>query len=205
MRLAILVVALPVLLALPRIGAAKSETARIEISKGKHPFLTLSGGESAGRFTIWSGPGTSSAEAAGERDIADWNAGAVEPPRNLQVYKVRFYCAALGETPRETVPSSLCYGVRYGIDRDTGQGYIQVPPEHDREFPDNTRTIYRGVEGRWFRSSASWEERVRPQLDAALAPPARDPYPSERPYIYAPPSPAHTAVGARPSIPTRPK
>lgn len=203
MRLAILVVAVPVLLALPQIGAAKSETARIEISKGRRPFLTLTGEETAGQFTIFSGPGTR--ETVGEGDIADWGAGAVDPPRNLQVYKVRFYCAALGETPRETVPSSLCYGVRYGIDRDSGQGYIQVPPEHDRDFPDNTRTIYRGVEGRWFRSSASWEERVRPQLDAALAPPPRDPYPYDRPYIYAPPSPPHTAVGAKPSIPTKPR
>jgi len=200
MRLAI--IGLSIFLAAPQIGAAKSETARIEIAKGKRPFLTLSGEESAGRFTIWSGPGTS-ATAPDPRDIADWNAGAVEPPRNLQVYKVRIYCAALGETPRETVPSSLCYGLRYGIDRDTGQGYIQVPPEHDRDFPDNTRTIYRGVEGRWFRASAGWEERVRPQLDAALTPPARlvDP----QPHIYAPPPASRTAVSAKPSIPTKPR
>jgi hypothetical protein len=203
MRLAILVVVFPVLLALPLTGAASSDTARIEISKGRRPFLTLSGEATAGQFTIWSGPGTR--ETVGEHDFADWSAGAVEPPRNLQVYKVRFYCAALGETPRETVPTSLCYGVRYGIDRDSGQGYIQVPPEHDPDFPDNTRTIYRGVEGRWFRSSAHWEERVRPQLDAALAPPPRDPNSYQQPYIHAPPSPSRTAVGAKPSIPTKPR
>jgi hypothetical protein len=200
MKLALL--ALPVLLALPPVGIAKSETARIEISKGRRPFLTL-GQESAGQFTIWSGPGTSG--SADERDIADWSAGAVEPPRNLRVYKVRFYCAALGETPRESVPSSLCYGVRYGIDRDTGQGYIQVPPERDRDFPDNTRTIYRGVEGRWFRASPAWESRVRPQLDAALAPPPREYRDYRQPYIYTPPPPSRTAVGARPSIPTKPR
>ena len=191
-----------VLLAMPQFGAAKGETARIEIARGKRPLLTLSGEESAGTFTIWSGPGTSKA-APDERDIADWNAGAIEPPRNLQIYEVRFYCAALGDTPRETVPSSLCYGVRYGVDRDTGQGYIQVPPEHDRDFPDNTRTIYRGVEGRWFRASAGWEERVRPQLEAALTPPARSVDPHT--YIHTPPPQSHTAVSAKPSIPTRPK
>jgi hypothetical protein len=200
MRLAF--VGLCVLLGLPQLGAAKGETARIEIAKGKRPFLTLAGEESAGSFTIWSGPGTSTS-TPDERDIADWNAGAVEPPRNLQVYKVRFYCAALGDTPRETVPSSLCYGVRYGIDPDSGQGYIQVPPERDRDFPDNTRTIYRGVEGRWFRASAGWEERVRPQLDAALTPPARTL--ETPPYIYTPPPASHTAVSAKPAIPTRPK
>ena len=118
---------------------------------------------------------------------------------------MRFYCAARGETPRETVPSSLCYGVRYGIDRDSGQGYIQVPPERDRDFPYNTRTIYRGVEGRWFRASASWEEWVRPRIDAALAPPPPDPYRYQQPPIYTPPSPSRTAVGAKPSIPARPR
>lgn len=205
MRLAFLAVALPVLLALPQIGAAKGETARIEISKGKRPFLTLSGEESAGQFTIWSGPGTSSAGAPpGERDFVDWSTGAVEPPPNLQVYKVRFFCAALGETPKESVPSSFCYGVRYGIDPDSGLGYIQIPPESDRDFPGNTRTIYRGVEGRWFLSSERWEDLVRPKLDAALTPPARDQYRYQQP-IYTPPSPSHTAVGAKPSIPTKPR
>jgi hypothetical protein len=204
MRLAFIVAALPVLLALPQTGAAEGETARIEISKGKRPLLVLSGQEFAGQFTIWTGPGTPSS-AVDERDFADWRIGAVEPPRGLQVFKVRFYCAAHGETPKESVPSSLCYGVRYGIDPDTGMGYMQIPPEGDREFPGNTRTIYRGVEGRWFVSSARWEELVRPQLDAAQAPAQRDSYRYQQPYIYTTPSPSRTAVGARPAIPTRPR
>src|SRR5690348_6174341 len=186
MKLAFLAVALPWLLALPQTGAAKGETARIEISKGKRPFLTLSGEESAGQFTIWSGPGTASS-AVNELDIADWRIGAVEAPATLQVYKVRFFCAALGETPKESVPSSLCYGVRYGIDADSGLGYIQIPPEGDRDFPGNTRTIYRGVEGRWFLASERWEALVRPKLEAALAPPAPASY--QQPYIDTSPRP----------------
>lgn len=211
MRVAILVAALLALPAVPHIAAAKGETARIEVGKGRRTLVTL-GEESAGQFTIWSGPGTSAGpagqpgvETVPERDFADWRAGAVEPPRRLRVYQVRFYCAALGETPKESVPSSQCYGVRYGVDRDSGQGYIQIPPEGDRDFPGNTRTIYRGVEGRWFRASARWEELVRPRLDAALAPPAHANGRYEPPYIYTPPPPSRTAVGARPSIPTRPR
>ena len=206
MKLAFLAAAWPLLLALPQTGAAKGETARIEISKGKRPFLTLSGQESAGQFTIWNGPGTSSAGAPpGERDFADWSIGAVEPPQGLRVYTVRFFCAALGETPKESVPSSLCYGVRYGIDPDSGLGYIQIPPEGDRDFPGNTRTIYRGVEGRWFLSSERWEELVRPKLEAALTPPAPNSYRYEQPYIDTSPQPSHTAVSAKPSIPTKPR
>lgn len=212
MRIAILVAVLPGLLALPQVGAAKSETARIEISKGRRTLVTLAGPESAGQFTIWSGPGTVSGPENGPRpmtisgrDIADWPLGVVEPPAGMRVFKVRFFCAALGETPKESVPSSQCYGVRYAIDPETGLGYIQIPPEGDREFPGNTRTIYRGVEGRWFLSSERWEELVRPQLDAALAPPPRDSTNYQQPYIHTTPTPSRSAVSARPSIPTRPK
>lgn len=204
MRFAYIAAALAVLLATPRIGVAEGEAARIEISKGKRPLLVLSGEEAAGQFSIWTGPGTASS-AVDAHDIADWRIGAVEPPRSLRIYKVRFYCAARGETPKESVPSSLCYGVRYGIDPDSGLGYIQIPADDDREFPGNTRTIYRGVEGRWFVASERWEELVRPQLDAALAPTQRDSYPYQQPSIYTPPPASRTAVGAKPAIPTRPR
>src|SRR5688572_19157025 len=210
MRLAILIAAL---FAMPALSAAKSETARIEIARGKQTLVTLIGEEAAGQFTIWSGPGTSAGPPEGpgpmstsDRDIADWMAGSVPPPRKLQVYEVRFYCAARGENARESVPYSLCYGVRYAIDRRSGQGYIQIPAANDAQFPGNTRSIYRGVEGSWFRSSDRWEELVRPQVEAALTASAREStYRYEQPYIYTPPSPSRTAVGARPTVPTRPK
>jgi hypothetical protein len=126
MRLAILIAAL---FAMPALSTAKSETARIEIARGKQTLVTLAGEESAGQFTIWSGPGTTAGPPDGpgqmstsDRDIADWLAGSVQPPRKLQVYEVRFYCAARGENARESLPSSLCYGVRYAIDRKSGRG-----------------------------------------------------------------------------------
>ena len=210
MRLAILIAAL---FAMPAPSIGKSETARIEIARGKQTLVTLAGEESAGQFTIWSGPGTTAGPPEGpgqmstsDRDIADWLAGSVQPPRKLQVYEVRFYCAARGENARESVPSSLCYGVRYAIDRKSGQGYIQIPAGNDASFPANTRSIYRGVEGRWFRSSDRWEELVRPQVEAALTAAERDSsYRYEQPYNYTPPAPPRTAVGARPTIPTRPQ
>src|SRR5262245_624837 len=110
MRLAIVVAAV---LALPAIAHAKSETTRIEITRGKRALVTLTGEDAAGQFTIWSGPGTAAGPPGGpmqmttsSRDFADWLGGAVEPPANLQVYQVRFYCAASGENAREKVPSN---------------------------------------------------------------------------------------------------
>ena len=190
-----------VLLALPALGLAKSETARIEILHGKRPFLTLSGADTAGQFTIWSGPGTSMTAADGTvstpehpGDIADWQAGAVPLPRDSRVYKVRFYCAAGDEPAREGGPTQLCYGVRYAISRE-GQGFIQIPDAADKEFKVNTQSIYRGVEGSWFRASVRWEALVRPRVDEALTPsPAT--YQYQQP-IYVP---SQTAVGASPAV-----
>jgi hypothetical protein len=211
MRIAI---AVSVLLVLPAIGAGKGATTRIEIARGKTPVLTLAGEQSAGQFTIWSGPGTSMTAADGTvstpehpGDIARWSAGPVERPRRLQVYQVRFYCAAGAIAESAASPSHQCYGVRYAIDARSGQGYIQIPPANDAEFPLNQQTILRGVEGSWFRASDRWEELVRPQLDAALTTQREPAHRRDQPYIHvpAPPPASRTAVGARSTVPTKPR
>ena len=191
------------LLVMSAIASAKSETARIEILHGKRPFVVLNA-DTAGQFTIWSGPGTSMTAADGTvstpvhpGDFADWEAGAVQVPRDVKVYKVRFYCAAGNEPARKDAPTHLCYGVRYAIAAD-GQGFIQIPAADDKDFKLNTQAIYRGVEGSWFRSSARWEELVRPRIDEALTP-APGTYGG---YQYQPPiyTAPRTAVGASPSV-----
>ena len=58
MRVAILVAALLALPALPQMAAAKTGTARIEVSKGRRTLVALEEA-AASQFTIWSGPGTS--------------------------------------------------------------------------------------------------------------------------------------------------
>lgn len=194
------------LLALPLLVSAKGETTRIEIAHGKRPFVTLEGPASAGQFTIWSGPGTSWGPAGepgqmstSPGDFADWLAGAVEPPQKLAVFKVRFFCAARQEQQPDIPPSHQCYGVRYAIDPQTQLGYIQIPPERDKDFPDNTRTIYRGVEGRWYRASARWEELVRPRIqEELLVKPVNYQY-YQQPYIHTPPA-SRTAVSAKPLV-----
>ncbi len=190
-----------VLLGLPAVGAAKSETTRIEILHGKRAFVTLSGADSAGQFTIWSGPGAGVTAEDGTvsspthpGDIANWEAGAVQLPRDVKVYKVRFYCAAGDAPAHDGVPTHLCYGVRYAISRD-GEGYIQIPAADDKDFQGNTQSIYRGVEGSWFRASARWEDLVRPRIDEALAP-EPSAYQYQQP-IYVP---SRTAVSASPAV-----
>jgi hypothetical protein len=89
--------------------------------------------------------------------------------------------------------------VRYAIDPVSQQGYIQIPPERDKDFPGNTRTIYRGVEGSWYRSSQRWEELVRPRINEALLVRTVEYNYWQQPHIYTPP-PSRTAVGARPTV-----
>jgi hypothetical protein len=185
------------LLALPLLAGAQGETTRIEIAHGKRPFVTLSAPEDAGQLTVWSGPGTGLTQSG---DIADWAAGTVAAPHNLNVFKVRFFCAA-DQTPAPVVATShQCYGVYYGIDPQTRQGFIRIPPADDKQFPDNTRSIYRGVEGSWYRASGRWETLVRPQIEAALASNQPNGYSwYDQQHIYSPPA-SNTAVSARPAL-----
>jgi len=182
------------LLALPGQARAKGAITQIEIARGKHALVTLADPDDVAAFTIWSGPGTQVTAADGTvstpvhpGDIADWTAGAVEPPRKATIYRVRIYCAATDAPPAPGAPSYQCYGVRYAIDAKSGAGYIQIPAANDREFPNNTQSILRGVEGQWFRASELWERRVHPQIDAALAAQVKDnTWLEDQPYIPAP-------------------
>jgi hypothetical protein len=202
-------------LALAAVTSAKSPTARIEVLRGKNALVTLTGAEQAGRFTIWSGPGTSMTSVDGTtttpttaRDFADWAAGPVEAPRNLEVFSVRFYCAAAGETPNESVPSHFCYGVRYAYPRSGERGYIQIPAAHDPEFPMNGQSIYRGVEGSWFRASEAWDDIVRDRLESARAAEVRAQRDASYPefaQVFIEKRPAPRATSATPKVTPKPR
>lgn len=211
-------VLLAALLILPALSSAKGATTRIEIARGKQAVLTLAGPEEAGQFTIWSGPGTSVTMADGTSftptdpgDFADWIGGPVDAPRGLEVYNVRFYCAASGENARESVPSHLCYGVRYAYDRTGQRGYIQIPGTRDREFPLNGQSIYRGVEGSWYRASDAWDAVVRSrllsareaELETELRAQRQNDYLRQQRYIETRSS--TRAVGATPKVTPKPR
>ncbi len=149
---------------------AKSKTERIEVSRDKVAVATIEGGP-AERITIWSGPGTKMMLADGtshmtvtRHDFADWRSGAVEAPRDRPVYSVSFFCKACEPARRDTW---RCYGVRYVPDREGERGYIQIPKPGDEEYEVNVRTIYRGVEGQWFRATENWDALMRAHLPAA--------------------------------------
>jgi hypothetical protein len=119
--------------------------------------LTVSDAAAVARFNVWSGPGTAvNRSPATEGFIADWSAGPVtDRPGGLRRYEVSFYVK-----PRQTsrvpadAPEELAYVVDY--EGDQSQGFVFIPGRTDARFTLNTRSIYRGVEGQWFRATDEW-------------------------------------------------
>lgn len=154
-------------LLLPVLAAAKSPIERIEVAEGEKRVLSIDG-VTAREFTLWSGPGTKSGGtttiAANSHDFADWMRGAVAPPNGLPVFDIFFFCEACEPARRDTW---RCYGVRYAMNADGQGGFIQIPASDDERFALNVQTIYRGVEGQWFRASPKWEKLIRPAIESA--------------------------------------
>jgi hypothetical protein len=141
----------------PVTALAKSDIVRIEVSIGAKPVHTFDGLEAAGKFSIWSGPGTSSGAFTGERDFIDWATGAVDAPAaKLARYDVSFYCGPhrAGEPPRK------CYVVRYVFDAARKRGFIYLPAPGEPDFRPNVSALFHGVEGNWFRATPQWEQLV---------------------------------------------
>jgi len=180
--------------------AAKSQVMRIEVIRGKSSLVTIEA-PVASEFSIWTGPGTSVSSGGQTRvdyndgDIADWKHGAVKAPARGPIYNVAFLCEAC-EPARQD--EWRCYGVRYAPGKRGAPGLIQIPEAGDPDFPLNQQTIYRGVEGQWFRASPKWEEIVRGRIQGALAAEQAAANVWRDDYLYRPPAPV--AVGARPTL-----
>jgi hypothetical protein len=110
------------------------------------------------RFNVWAGPGSSWSGGKPPRDwvdtlIIDWSQAVTEPPKGLQRYQVSLYA----KLPNER----LIYVVFYDYDPAAEHGYIYLPGRTDEWYRLNVGTIYRGVEGRWFRASSDWDNIAR--------------------------------------------
>ena len=149
--------AIAVMLVVAPCLSAKGNTIRIVIRGGDLAApVQIADVSVAGRFHVWSGPGTSSNEPQGL--IVDWSRGTAVPPRNLPRYEISFVT-----TRRD--PGT--YVVSYVIDPATNRGYVYLPGKTDPEYKDNVWLIYRGVEGRWFHAWSAWEQIAHPLIARA--------------------------------------
>jgi hypothetical protein len=155
------VVGLLLATAIPVSVPAKGKTVRITIKGAdlKSP-IEITDPKILANFNVWSGPGTSSNEGQGL--IVDWSQGTEYwPPKGLPLYEVSFY-ADFGNREEKQV-----YVVSYEYDPSSGHGYVYLPGKGDKWWRLNVSSVFRGVEGNWFRAWSSWEDIARPLIEKA--------------------------------------
>ena len=158
MRMAPAVLTFLMLLSIPTLLLAKGKTVKITIKGGDHKRpIEISDPKILANFRVWTGPGTSSADRQGL--IIDWSQGPVEePPQALRRYQVSFHT-----DPNE----QIVYVVYYVVSLGAGHGFVYVPGESDEWYGLNVNSIFRGVEGKWFRAWSTWERVARPLIEQA--------------------------------------
>lgn len=142
---------------------AKGATIKITITgAGLQSPVEISDPEVLKNFNVWSGPGTFANGVEGtEGFIVDWASGAVTGrPNGLRTFELSFY-VRYANRPFSEQPDQLAYIVTYAVDPVTGQGYVYLPGKSDEPYRLNTKAIYRGCEGNWFRANAAWEAAFR--------------------------------------------
>jgi hypothetical protein len=159
-RMLILVAFLPLVFA-PRLFA-KADLSKVTIKGAdlKAP-IEITDPKTLANLNLWTGPGTSWSGGISPRDwvdtfIIDWSLGVTERPKGLQRYEVSFYT----KLPTER----LVYVVSYEYDPAMENGYVFLPGKTDEWYRLNVSTIFRGVEGRWFRAWSGWDRIARPLI-----------------------------------------
>lgn len=150
--------------------SAKGITTKIRITGAKLATrVEISDPKILENFHVWAGPGTGVNGVEGtEGFIIDWASGAVaERPRGLDVYEVSFY-VKYANRPASEQTDQLAYVVSYEADPSTGQGYVYLPGKADEWYRLNTKAIFRGREGNWFKATAAWQSAAK-QITAQVA------------------------------------
>jgi len=135
---------------------AKHQTVKITINGAdlKKP-IEISDPKVLANFRVWAGPGTSSNDRQGL--IIDWSQGPVrETPHTFRRYQVSFHAGPHGR---------VVYVVYYAFNPGAGRGYVYLPGESDEWYGLNVRSIFRGLEGKWFRAWSAWERVARPLIE----------------------------------------
>jgi hypothetical protein len=136
---------------------AKERTVKIIIKgAGLKAPIEITDPDVVAKFRVWAGRGTSSNDRHGL--IVDWSQGPVTEAANaVRRYEVSFYT---GTPPNE----HLAYVVYYAFSADASPGYVYLPGDSDEWASLNVRSIFRGVEGKWFRAWSAWESVARPRI-----------------------------------------
>ena len=155
MALAVLLNSL-LILSVPTPLLAKGKTVKITIKGAdlKTP-IAITDRKILANFQVWTGPGTSTADR--QSLVIDWSQGPVrKAPESLRRYQVSFHT-----DPNE----QIVYVVYYAFSLGAEQGYVYLPGDSDEWAGLNVRSIWRGVEGKWFPAWSAWERVARPLIE----------------------------------------
>jgi hypothetical protein len=72
------------------------------------------------------------------------------------LYDLRFYAKRFDNRPEQ-----LVYSVTYAYDPDKGHDAVYLPGKDDARYAVNVRSIFRGVEGRWYHPTIEWQSLAR--------------------------------------------
>jgi len=151
-----------VILSATALVLAKGPTTKIRITGAGLTPVEINDPEVLKNFNVWSGPGTFANDVEGtEGFIVDWASGAVaDRPNRLRTFELSFYVRDANR-PFSEQTDQLAYIVSYAVDPVTGHGYVYLPGKSDEPYRLNTKAIYRGREGNWFRANAAWQAAFR--------------------------------------------
>jgi hypothetical protein len=156
----------------PAALAGKGSTSRISISGDTLAVpIEIRDAAIVNEFQIWAGPGTRSCVAGhcvegAEGFIVDWSAGALAArPSGLRRCQVFFFVED-EQSPAQPKPERLAYVVLYEYDPVRSQGFVYLPGKGDQWYELNSRSIYRRLEGKWFRASQAWQDVVVPLISS---------------------------------------
>jgi len=169
-RPALLLVAALTIVVSTQLAYAKCPTGRITVTGdllGQPLEITVP--EIIRSFNVWNGPGVSvngdPVHLDPERqngNFIDWPSGPVAADAlHGDTFSVAFFC-----TIDDAGESRKMYEIDYLFDSHQDGGYIHLPGPGDPRYRDNTSTIVHDVEGNWYRSSAAWEQLVRPMISS---------------------------------------
>jgi hypothetical protein len=159
------VVAALAVLSAPSSLLAKGATVRVVITGPDIPqSIKIAEASTLTAFNVWTGPGTSSNEDVGF--IVQWSQTVAPPPATVVRYQLSFYTEEKVDQPS--------YVVFYSYDASTKLGYVYLPDAGEKGYALNIGSIWRGVEGHWFRARDDWNATalrfIFPLSDSSLRP-----------------------------------
>jgi hypothetical protein len=144
---------------------AKAPVGAVTISGGGLPkAIEITESAVIKSFDIWSGPGNFKIENGVRTPIVRdgsilWSQGIVsDPPKRPPEYEISF---------NGSVPEDRLFVVLYRYDPSAHFGCVYLPGKGEGWYDVNVRTMYRGVEGHWFRTSRAFDELVQPLIEKA--------------------------------------